>query len=61
MLAEKISAQEVARKLSSVGAQIIHACGKFREQTRWLLPAKEFAPAQYMPHIQEQEKEGESA
>ena len=61
VLAEKISAQEVARKLSSVGAQIIHACGKFREQTRWLLPAKEFAPAQYMPHIQEQEKEGESA
>jgi len=55
---EKVSAQDVSRKLSSVGGQIIHARGKFRAQDRWLLPAKDFAPKQYMSHIQEREDEG---
>jgi hypothetical protein len=61
VLSEKVSAQDVARMLSSIGGQLIHTRGKFREQTRWLLPAKDFAPKQYMSHIQEQKDEGVSA
>jgi hypothetical protein len=55
---EKVSAQDVSRMLNSVGGQIIHARGKFRKQDRWVLPVKDFAPKQYMSHIQEREDEG---
>jgi hypothetical protein len=61
VLNQNLSVKAVASMLSSVGCQCVRATGKFREQSRWLLPAKDFAPKQYMSHIQEQEDEGVSA
>lgn len=50
--AEKVSAKEVAIKLSAIGASSIRVRPKlkeFKEQSRWTLPLEDFPPANYAP------------
>lgn len=58
---QNLSVKAVASMLASIGCQCVRATGRFREQSRWLLPAEDFAPGQYMPHIQDEQQKGELA
>jgi hypothetical protein len=44
---QSLPINEVTAMLSVVGAKHKRVRGKFPEQSRWMLPQKEFAPAQY--------------
>ncbi len=51
---QNLSVKAVASMLASIGCQCVRAYGKFREQSRWVLPVEDFSPAQYTTHLQEE-------
>jgi len=54
---QKLTPIAVTAMLSSIGSLCVTVRGKGRDQSRWVLPADDFSPAQYRMHIQEDEKE----
>jgi hypothetical protein len=51
---QNLTVKTVASMLASIGCQCVRARGKFREQSRWVLPVEDFTPAQYTTHLQEE-------
>ena len=44
---QSVSAQAVVAMLSAAGAEVERVRGKFKEQSRWMLPLDHFDPADY--------------